>query len=73
MMRGVGLPGAVERHCLEVLQAMIAKLETWMLAGHEQAGLLAEGGERMGNRAELDGLGTRSDNERNAILAQLSP
>lgn len=44
-----------------------------MLAGHEQIWLLAEGDECVGNWAEFDGLRTRSNNERNAILAQLSP
>jgi hypothetical protein len=44
-----------------------------MLACDEQMRRLAKSGEGMGDRTELDGLGTRSDNERNAILAQLSP
>ena len=44
-----------------------------MLAGDEQPRRLAKGGERMGNWTELDGFGTRSNYERNAILAQLPP
>jgi hypothetical protein len=52
---------------------MVAKLETRMLAGDEQVRRLAKGGEGMSNRTELDGFGTRSYDERNAILAQLSP
>ena len=52
---------------------MIAKLQARMLASDEQVRWLAEGGEGMGNRTELDGFGTRSYDERNAILAQLSP
>ena len=73
MEHRVGLARAVERRGGEALQAMIAKLEPGMLAGDEQVRRLAEGGERVGNRAELDGFGTRSDDERDAILAQLSP
>ena len=52
---------------------MVAKLEPRMLAGDEQMRRLAEGGKRMGNRTEFDGFGTRSYNERDTILAQLSP
>lgn len=52
---------------------MVAKLEPRMLPGDEQNWRLAEGGKGMGNRTELDGLGTRSYDERDAILAQLSP
>ena len=52
---------------------MIAKLEPRMLAGHQQAWRLAESGKGMSNRAELDSFGTRSDDGRNTILAQLSP
>jgi hypothetical protein len=44
-----------------------------MLAGDEQVRRLAEGGEGMGYRTELDGFRTRSYNERNTTLAQLSP
>jgi hypothetical protein len=44
-----------------------------MLAGDEQVRRLAESGKGMGDWTELDGFGTRSDNERNTILAQLSP
>jgi hypothetical protein len=69
----VRLARAVERRCGKAVQAMIAKLKPWMLAGDEQVGRLAESGEGMGNRAELDGFGTRSYNERNTILAQLPP
>jgi len=69
----VGLARAVERCCGKAFQPMIAKLEPRVLAGDKQMWRLAEGGEGMGNRTELDGFGTRSDNERNTILAQLPP
>jgi hypothetical protein len=55
------------------LQTMVAKLQAGMLAGNEQMRRLAKGGESMGNWTEFDGLRTRSDNERNAVLAQLPP
>jgi hypothetical protein len=44
-----------------------------MLAGDKQVRWLAKSGEGMSNRTELDGLGTRSYDERDTILAQLSP
>ena len=72
-MYRIGLPRAAEGGGLETLQAMIAQLQPRMLTGDEQVGRLAEGGECMGNRAELDGFRARSNNERNAILAQLTP
>ena len=52
---------------------MVAKLQAGMLAGDEQMRRLAESGEGTSNWTELDGLGTRSYNERDTILAQLSP
>jgi hypothetical protein len=52
---------------------MVTKFQAGVLAGDEQVRRLAVGGESMGNRTELDGLRTRSDNERNAVLAQLPP
>lgn len=54
-------------------KAMVGEFEPGMLTGDEQVRWLVEGGEGMGNRAELDGFGTRSNNERNTGLAQLSP
>ena len=39
----------------------------------EQMWRLAKSGETIGNRTEFDGFRTRSYDERNAILAQLSP
>jgi len=67
------LPGAVEGRGCEAFQAMVAKLQAGMLAGDEQMRRLAESGEGTSNWTELDGLGTRSYNERDTILAQLSP
>jgi hypothetical protein len=52
---------------------MIGELESRVLAGDEKARRLAERGEGMGNRTELDGFRARSYNERDTILAQLSP
>jgi hypothetical protein len=52
---------------------MVAELQARVLAGDEQVRRLAEGGESMSNWTELDGLGTRSYDERDTILAQLSP
>jgi hypothetical protein len=69
----VWLARTVEGRGGEPLQAMVAKFQSRMLAGDEQVRRLAESGESMGNRAEFDGLRTRSDNERNAVLAQLPP
>jgi len=69
----IGLARAIERRSGKPLQSMIAKLEPRMLAGDEQMRWLAEGGEGMSNRAELDGFGTRSYDERDTILAQLPP
>jgi hypothetical protein len=73
MIYWVGLPRAVERYGFKIPQPMVAQLKPWMLAGHEQGGRLAKGSQGMGNGTELDGFGTRSNNERNTILAQLSP
>ena len=52
---------------------MVAQFEPRVLAGDEQMRWLAEGGERVGNRTELDRFWARSNNERNTVLAQLSP
>ena len=52
---------------------MVAKLQTRMLARDEQVRRLTEGGEGIGDRTQFDGFRARSDNERNTILAQLSP
>lgn len=73
MEHRVRLAGAIERGCGEALQAMVAELQPGVLAGDEQMRRLAESGEGVGNRAELDGFRARSYNERNTILAQLSP
>lgn len=69
----VGLARTVEGRGGEPLQAMVAELQARVLAGDEQVRQLAEGGESMSNWTELDGLGTRSYDERDTILAQLSP
>jgi hypothetical protein len=69
----VGLTRTAKRRGGEAIQTMVAKFETRMLTGDEQNWRLAESGEGLGNRTELDGLGTRSYHERDAILAQLSP
>jgi hypothetical protein len=73
MSQRIRLPRAVEQYGLKRLQPMVAQFEPWMLASHEQAGRLAKGGQGMGNGTELDSFGTRSNYERNTILAQLSP
>ena len=52
---------------------MVAKLQPWMLAADIEVRRLAEGGEGMGDRAELDGFRARSDDERDTILTQLPP
>ena len=73
MKHRVGLAGTMERNGVETLKAMIGKLKSRMLAGDQQDGFLAECGEGMGNRAQLDGFRSRADNKRNTILAQPSP
>ena len=73
MQHGIGLARTIEAQCLKSIQPMIDKLQPRMLPGDVQARWLAEVSERMGNRTELDGFRARSDNERNSILAQLSP
>jgi len=69
----IGLAGAAERRGRKAVQVMIGELEPGMLTGDEQVRWFAESGEGMGNRTELDGFGTRSNNERNTRLAQLPP
>ena len=66
MQHRVGLAGTIERRCGETLQPMIAKLQPGVLAGDIEMRRLAEIGQRMGNRTELDRFRTRSDNERNS-------
>jgi hypothetical protein len=69
----VWLARTIEGRGGEPLQAMVAELQARMLAGDEQMRRLAKGGKSVGNWTELDGLGTRSYDERDTILAQLSP
>lgn len=52
---------------------MIGKLEARVLTGYEKSGRLAEVGEGMSDRAQLDGFRTSPDNKRDTILAQLTP
>jgi hypothetical protein len=52
---------------------MVAKLQARVLARNEQMRRLAKGGESMSNWTEFDGLGTRSYDERDTILAQFTP
>jgi hypothetical protein len=69
----VGLARAIERDGGKGFQPMIDQLKSGMLAGNQQPNRLAKRGEGMGNRAELDGFGPCSGNERDTILAQLPP
>jgi hypothetical protein len=66
VQHGIGLARAIERRGGEPFHAMITELEPGVLAGDKQPRPLAEGGERMGNRAELDRFRARSNNERNS-------
>ena len=70
---GSGWPGQPSGVGCKSSQPMVGEFKARMLASDDKSRRLAEVGERMGNRAELDGFGTRSDNERDTILAQLSP
>ena len=63
----------MEKRRVKPIQSMIAELQAGVLAGDIESRCLAEGSEGVGNRAQFDGFGTRSYNERNTILAQLSP
>ena len=66
MQHRVGLAGTIEWRGGETLQPMVAKLQPGVLAGDIEVRRLAEIGQRMGNRTELDRFRTRSDNERNS-------
>ena len=63
----------MQRRRGETIEAMICQFQPWMLAGDEQPRCLAESGKGMGNRTQLDGFRTRSDDERDTRLAQLPP
>jgi len=69
----IALARTIERGGGKTLQAMVAQFEPRVLARNVQVRRFAEGGEGMSDRTEFDGFGTRSYDERNAILAQLTP
>jgi hypothetical protein len=73
MEHWIRLPWTVERHRCEAIKAVVAQFEPGVLAGDEQMRRLAKSGERVSDRAQLDGFRARSDDERDTILAQLSP
>jgi len=73
MNHRVGLPRTVKQRGIEAIQPMIGELQADVLASDEQVRRLAKGGEGAGDWTELDGLRARSYNERDTILAQLSP
>ena len=64
MQHRVGLAGAVEWSRRESFKTMVGQLQAGVLAGDEQPRGLAKGGQGLGNRTELDGFGTRSNNQR---------
>jgi hypothetical protein len=73
MEHRIRLPRAVERNQREAIKAMVAQFEPGVLAGDEQMRRLAKGSEGVSDRAQFDGFRARSDDERDTILAQLSP
>jgi hypothetical protein len=73
MEHRIVLARAVERHHGEAVKPVVAQFEPGVLAGDEQMRRLAKGRERVSDRAQFDGFRTRSDNERDTILAQFSP
>jgi len=50
MEHRIGLPRAIEPGCGEAIEAMVSTFQPGMLAGDEQVGGLAEGGECMDDR-----------------------
>ena len=69
----VGLTRTIQGCGFKPVQSMVTKFQAGMLPGDEQMRRLIESGKGMGDWTELDRFRARSDNERNTVLAQLSP